>query len=103
MNKEVAELYLEIEKIKIQTEKVDKLNHLAYSIRYSSPADSSKYAYEALKIARKEKYKTGTASSLTHLAFANFLMSADYPVLQHLVDAHGTLSEINKIPKLLLY
>src|SRR4030042_3023495 len=100
MNNAYSNTYQEIEQIANQIEKVDKLNNLAYNLRYSNPAHSSEIANEAYEIAQKEKYKAGAAIGLMHVAFANFLMSSDYPVLQHLVDSHVKLSKANKIPEL---
>jgi serine phosphatase RsbU (regulator of sigma subunit) len=95
-----AQTSKEISQINIQTEKVDKLNEQAYLIRYSNASESIKHAEEALKISEKINYPTGKAIAMMHLAFANFIMSKDYPILQSLVDASNILSDVKKIPEL---
>jgi serine phosphatase RsbU (regulator of sigma subunit) len=92
--------YTKIQSIENLLFRVDPLNNLAYQIRYSQPSGSLQYASEALDIARKENYPVGAAISLMHIAFAKFLMSGDYPILQTLVNAHKILDEAQKIPEL---
>ena len=100
MNINIEERHKEILKEKDPQLKIDKLNELAYSVRYIHPAHSAKFAEQAIEIAKKDNVKTIKAVSKMHIAFARFLMSADFPILKNLIEASDVLEKINKLPEL---
>jgi serine phosphatase RsbU (regulator of sigma subunit) len=87
---------LQIEEVEA---KINALNLLAYNTRYINPAITLEAASKALKLSKKNKNEVGENTAKMHLAFSNFILSNDYPILQQLTEAHQFFHKTLSIPE----
>jgi serine phosphatase RsbU (regulator of sigma subunit) len=80
--------------------KIDALNFLAYKNRYSNPQKSIDAALKAKENSIASDYEFGLQTSRMHLAFAHFILSKEYPILQELTDTSQYFKNKLKIPEL---
>lgn len=79
--------------------RVDALNQLAYKTRYVSPTialDASSIAYN---LSKEIKNDMGENIAKMHHAYANFILSNDYPILQQLTEAYQFFHKTCCIPE----
>ncbi len=79
--------------------KVGALNTLAYNSRYLNPASSIEAATKALGLSEKIHFKHGEFAARMGIAFANFILSKDYPILKELTEAYQYFRETKSIPE----
>ena len=105
MGQEFEDDLRKISDLKDSEQKAIQYNRLAYNSRYITPAISFDAAENAQKIARKLKNRQVEAISKMNMAFAKFLMSEDFPILNYLTEAYNVLkkTDIPELPVLLNY
>jgi serine phosphatase RsbU (regulator of sigma subunit) len=82
-----------------ENKKIDALNELAYKCRYSSPKTSIDTAEKAMDSSLAINYEFGKYVAKMNLAFAHFILSKEYPILQELTDVHQYFKNHLSIPE----
>jgi serine phosphatase RsbU (regulator of sigma subunit) len=78
---------------------VNMLNKYAYKFRYSNPNATIYAAQNALDISKILNYNHGANTAKMNLAFGNFILSKEYPILKELTEVYQYFKATKSIPE----
>jgi serine phosphatase RsbU (regulator of sigma subunit) len=79
--------------------RIEALNQLAYKTRFADPETTTISAQKAFDLSKETENESGENAARMHLAFAQFILSKDYPILKELAEANQFFNKTRKIPE----